>query len=225
MDYEERRREIHRLRFEERWTLREIGERFGISREMVRKIVGNTGYVTRDRLKAKIKNLAGLTDDEIAERVGISKNYASILRCELGIRKRGTSKGTSLGTSSQVLEECAGFLKSLGFHCQLQKHGSPFNILVDGCARVLVKACMSPSVKRTKNPQWSFNLSAKYAACDFYILMTGNRDYFVIPSEDIPDGMGHVRFVFPTSKRGSAKWQGYHNRFDLLREFIEGRQV
>lgn len=36
--------EMKRLRFEEHLSIREIGERFGISRERVRQLIGNTGW-------------------------------------------------------------------------------------------------------------------------------------------------------------------------------------
>lgn len=40
---EERLKEMKRLRFEERWTLQQIGIKFGITRERVRQLIGNTG--------------------------------------------------------------------------------------------------------------------------------------------------------------------------------------
>lgn len=40
---DERKEEMLKLRFENRWPLWKIAEEFGISRERVRQIIGNTG--------------------------------------------------------------------------------------------------------------------------------------------------------------------------------------
>ena len=49
----ERNIEIKRLRNNEYWTLQRIGDKFGISRERVRQIVGNTGELAHNM---RIKN-------------------------------------------------------------------------------------------------------------------------------------------------------------------------
>ena len=50
-----RTKEIIRMRFGELKTLQEIGDEFGITRERVRQILGNTGYiVNRKRDEAKM---------------------------------------------------------------------------------------------------------------------------------------------------------------------------
>jgi transcriptional regulator with XRE-family HTH domain len=42
--------EARRLRFEERLTIQEIGDRFGVSRERIRQVIGNTKYVRNKKL-------------------------------------------------------------------------------------------------------------------------------------------------------------------------------
>lgn len=37
--------EMKRLRFEEHWSLQRIATKYGISRERVRQILGNTGFI------------------------------------------------------------------------------------------------------------------------------------------------------------------------------------
>jgi DNA-directed RNA polymerase sigma subunit (sigma70/sigma32) len=40
---EDRINEMKRLRFEEKWTLKQIGMKFNLTRERVRQLIGNTG--------------------------------------------------------------------------------------------------------------------------------------------------------------------------------------
>ena len=52
---ENRTKKMIRMRFGELKTLQEIGDEFGITRERVRQILGNTGYiVNRKRDEAKM---------------------------------------------------------------------------------------------------------------------------------------------------------------------------
>lgn len=75
----QRKEEILRLRFDDCLTLQEIGDRFNITRERVRQIIGNTGEVAIDRRRkdrAKIvlqQWLSGSPTTEIMKELGISK--------------------------------------------------------------------------------------------------------------------------------------------------------
>jgi DNA-directed RNA polymerase sigma subunit (sigma70/sigma32) len=44
----ERIEEMKRLRFEEKWTLQQIADKYGICRERVRQLIGNTGRLEKD---------------------------------------------------------------------------------------------------------------------------------------------------------------------------------
>jgi hypothetical protein len=49
MTRQERIEQMKYLRFEKKWTLQQIGNHFGgLSRERVRQLIGNTGYVAWD---------------------------------------------------------------------------------------------------------------------------------------------------------------------------------
>lgn len=49
--------EMRRLRFEEKLTLREIGERYGFCKERARQLIGNTQYLHLLRKTNTTKNL------------------------------------------------------------------------------------------------------------------------------------------------------------------------
>lgn len=55
---ETRAAEMKRLRYKEFWTLQMIADRYGISRERVRQIIGNTGYGYTARLRVRLTKQA-----------------------------------------------------------------------------------------------------------------------------------------------------------------------
>ena len=64
MDKDARTKEMIRLRFGELKTLQEIGDVFGISRERVRQIIGNTGNIVDIHRSRKVKSSAKTDDEE-----------------------------------------------------------------------------------------------------------------------------------------------------------------
>lgn len=56
--------EATRLRFEERLSMREIGDKYGVSRERIRQVIGNTGrYLLGRRVRNKHINKQKCSDD------------------------------------------------------------------------------------------------------------------------------------------------------------------
>lgn len=49
--------EMRRLRFEEEYTIEEIGMLYGITRERIRQLIGNTGWFRREKRKTPYRNV------------------------------------------------------------------------------------------------------------------------------------------------------------------------
>ena len=79
----DRDKEIERLRFEEGLTLQEIGDRFDISRERVRQVVGNTGWIANKKRIAYVRSQIGKTNQELVKETGLSINTISRYRGDL----------------------------------------------------------------------------------------------------------------------------------------------
>jgi hypothetical protein len=53
--------------------------------------------------------------------------------------------------------------------------------------------------------------------CDFYVFVIAEtQDMFVVPSRDVPENRAQIAFCWPSLRPELAKWQKYHNRFDLI---------
>lgn len=218
--------EVRRLRYDQKWTLAEIGKKLGISRERVRQILGNTGYGFKRSVEKEIAiNSPDLTTAELADILEIPKSSVSSYR--RGIRHR-IDLTSSAGVGSLWEERAAERLNSLGYATELQPHGAPFDILVNGKCRIDVKVCLkqnhSPSLVYIKSPLWGFSIRENRNDTDFYIFIIGpTEDFFVVPSTETPDARLYksgVRFVWPTSRPTMGKYQKFHNRFDLIDEWL-----
>lgn len=217
--------EVRRLRYDQKWTLAEIGKKFGISRERVRQVLGNTGYGFKRSVEKEIAiNSPDLTTAELADILEVTKSAVAAYR--KGIRHK-IDLASKVGVGSLWEERAAERLNSLGYATELQTHGRPFDILVNGKCRVDVKVCLkqrqSPSLSRTKNPLWGFSLRVDHADVDFYIfVIEPTEDFFVVPVAETPVAKykPSVRFAWPTSMPTLGKYQKFHNRFDLIGEWL-----
>jgi len=64
---ENRTREMIRMRFGELMTLQEIGDEFGITRERVRQILGNTGRIVNTKRDKELKTSTKPQREETGE--------------------------------------------------------------------------------------------------------------------------------------------------------------
>lgn len=202
-------------------TIQSIANIYGISRERVRQLIGNTGYaasaVTKSERQKIVDSNKDLTTPELAEKLGItakniSRNYHHPV----------SGDGTAArGNRAEV--RAAEILRHNGFMPELMPLHHPFDILVNGIVRVDVKAAYTPLsspsiVAKLVNPMWRFNVK-KYTRhkCDIYFcLIMETGDIFVIPSKDIPETMHGLSFCYPTDRPELSKWQNYQDAYDLI---------
>ena len=78
----ERKAEMSRLRFDDGWTIEAIGEKFGVTRERVRQILGNSGHLSPKFRTKQIQSFDNLrlTNTELSEKYGISVERIKYLR-------------------------------------------------------------------------------------------------------------------------------------------------
>jgi DNA-binding CsgD family transcriptional regulator len=84
-NHNQRKLEMRRLRYGDGWTLQRIADRYGISRERVRQILGNTGSIASrrtDRLRDDefLIQTAHLSNKELADLLGLTERTVALHR-------------------------------------------------------------------------------------------------------------------------------------------------
>ena len=226
-DFDERKAEMLRLRFEEKWTLSEIGELFGVTKERVRQIIGNTGGKDRKR-KIKPEILARnesilssteLTNQELSDKFGISKTRIGVIR---GKTRHAIEENCNSKYGADAENVVASKLTVLGFKTELMPHKHPFDILIENFVRVDVKSTYKQRRKNKTYLYYSFSVRKNSRQkCDFYVCYIHPLDkFFVIPALEIPPQRSMITVSYPPKKR-EGRYIQYLDRFDLLWEFIK----
>jgi transcriptional regulator with XRE-family HTH domain len=220
-----RRAEMTYLRHERRWSLQRIGDRYGISRERVRQIIGNTGKgiieTSSDILTPEfLASVDDLTNDQVAEAIGYSN--ATISKYRSGRRHAIKPGNQTVNVGLEMEEVAAKMLQENGIAYQFMGYGHPFDILLDNSKRVDVKSSGSngKTNPKIKSPQYKFRvqLGDKRNDADFYLCITTDTlDAFVIPSSQVPTTTEQIQMCWPTTRPAMSKYSQYHNRWDLLK--------
>jgi len=214
-----RNNNISNLRFNHYWTLAKIGEKYGISSERVRQIIGNsssTKSIKLRKIKPEVLALSNLTNNEIVKELDIPLNW--VLECRKGTRHAVKMTG-SVGIGIRAEEWAARELEACGFNIELMPFGHPFDIMVNSEIRIDVKkatVCRSSPTFKGISPSWRFHTRNSHNSCDFLFCITGKNDVFIIPILSVPRKMHFLVFSFPTLRPEIGKYQKYHNRYDLL---------
>jgi hypothetical protein len=216
----ERDEEILRLRLVEGWKLIDIGNKFGISSERVRQIVGNTGFLSAEMMREKITAADPMeSNPELANRLDVG--LATISHYREGWH---TIKGDSSTAKGNDWEKWAAEeIEKRGHLAELQPFRTHFDILVDDCIKVDIKSatsCFPPSFQgRMKNPRYSFHLRKQEGRDPidfFFCIAIESEDVFIIPYDALPMPKGWLAITWPTARPEIGKYQKYHNRWDLL---------
>ena len=220
---------MKQLRFEQKWTLDKIGVMFGVSRERVRQLIGNSGDIVgkadvspRKAEDAQIKaaardgDFSDLTTTQLAEKIGKSYQYATEMW--QGVR-HAVEIGTLVHRGFAIEDFVSKILSDNGIE-NSQTNSKPFDIVLSNGIKIEVKSRHKPEKHRTSKNFYFFPLArALKNNPDFFILVvvrSKKKNVFIIPSSEIADH-GGVGFVFPPNKMSHNKWIDFENRFDLLK--------
>lgn len=207
---------MRHMREVELMTLKEIADEFGISKQRVHQLIGNTGSgVKHERLRKLVIPHPDKTNAALAKELGIQPNTVRGLRADryynLSPRNKGF-EGHQVG-----IEAVANKLILLGMAVRLMPHREAHDILVNDCHRVCVSYGRVPRHSPSNlcvSPQWGF--SVEHKETDFYAFVTVDLDMFIVPITAIPRKMKLVAFCWPTLRPTIGKFQRWHSRFDLL---------
>lgn len=108
-------------------------------------------------------------------------------------------------------------LQSLGFEVRRMSQNFPYDLLVDDCVKVDVKA--SRLYKGKQGNFYSFNLEKKYATCDFYLLLTVGEQGDIEKIMVVPSSNVIANNQISVGEKNS-KYHKFVNRFDLLAETV-----
>lgn len=208
-------------------TLQEIGDLYGISRERVRQLIGNTkkfNYVRKAKDKA-ILDPANLdkTDQELADELGYDVGYIQYYRS--GVRRK-MPEHSSAGRGFCVEDEISKILTVNRIPNTLMPLHHPFDILLANGTRVDVKSAAHPLHPPSQYaPYYNFNLGQKRRGeyADFFILVPLKDgdicDIYIIPRDVVPN-VDYFRLPALSDeerqKAKRSKYAVYKNRFDLL---------
>ena len=223
--YVNRKEDMRHLRFVLGWSLQKIGDNYSVSRQRVNQILGKTRGALKLKYADTLENPVWLkinsdkTNEELSILTGACESYVAACRNNVRHKIRGNG-GCYVGAKWE--DWASGILLSNNIPNKLMGHHHPFDITAFEKIRIDVKVATKPweppSLK-TLNPMWRFKVGrkGKRKDTDLYLLVIADsKDVFIVPSNIIPPSRLHIAFTWPCDNPKQAKWQQYHNRFDLI---------
>jgi len=215
-----RNNEMKRLRIKNGWTLQEIGNKYGITRERVRQIVGPTTATShRKRLENRKKVILSQpdkTNKDLANELGLSEDIIMRLRSNVRHAIKMTYYPTRIGF---IWEEWShNYLLKNNIQNELQNFNAPYDIVALNNVFIDVKVATksSPTSPGIKSPQYRFSPNTNHNKADIYLLIIApTKDIFIVPANKI-ENMDLVAFCWPTLRPDISKMAQYHNRLDLI---------
>lgn len=216
----EREAEMRKMRYTLGYTMQQIADTYGVSRERVRQIVGNSPDIRKILSEGFVPD-ASKTAQE---------NMNAALRalgkpCKRAIRRVVASthhaiKGGRAEEGEAGEQETYAWLRGNGIENQLMPLGHEYDILV-GDIRIDVKSTSKMwKPPRNKTGYYVFRIRKNEKdECDFFVChVMGTTHYWIIPSTVLP-AVEKIYIAFPKSARAwknSADYSEFYNRLDLL---------
>jgi hypothetical protein len=204
------------LRFDKLWTLKNIGDKYGITKERVRQILGNTGAMCNVERNKKISN-STKSNGELAKIHNLSVNTVSQLR---NGEVRHEVNGGNVQSGYRIENYVSKTMKNVNIPNTLMPNSHPFDMIAFDNIKIDVKGCLTPQyVKGCVNPRWGFSMDTQRRGkyCDFFIcVIWDTKDCFIIPFDVVGIDAIRIYFCWPTNRPQIGKYQKYLNRWDLL---------
>jgi predicted DNA-binding protein YlxM (UPF0122 family) len=209
--------------YKEGYTLQEIGDQYGVSRERVRQIVQSKEYINGSDVRKKravdlYGNVSGMPKRKQIERAKTLRMSVSVVKL-LRKGKRTKIEG-GWGKKGQEIEEMiSDLLTSQGVNNTLMPCGHPFDILTSDGKRIDVKGNYTYFSEDRVSPMYKIKIRKrmKGSFCDFFILYIAQKnDIYVIPDNAI-SGVDFMYISCPSVYKTYPRWEQYKNRFDLLK--------
>lgn len=238
IDYEERKREMRRLRHVEGWSNTRIGLKYGISRERVRQIIGNTGRDFRRNWTQRILEsgryaLELYHHDKIEELPGIKKVWI-----ENWGNYRHDAKGGHVREGQEFEERAYLLLRDHGILGTLMPNRCLYSIETENGIKIDVHGGTTDysQYSSQNSPYTAYRIPNVRPKAGFDFLMAFIPDgddwtYFVIPAFEIAHLSGKdrqraaIRIPYPQMGRKMSKWHKYHQRIDLIQEAEHGAAI
>lgn len=127
-------------------------------------------------------------------------------------------KESETGFGKIFEKKACEMLRAQGFEVRRMSQNFPYDLLVDDCLKIDVKA--SRLYRGEEGNFYTFNLEKPYATCDFYLLLTVNDDdtinrRMVVPSYHV---ISNSQISIGEHK---SKYHQFTDRFDLLENATE----
>lgn len=216
----DRNTEMQRLRASGA-SLQGIADIYGISRERVRQLVGNTGYLVARTQRRNLENLSGSDLEKLTRDEAMQKYKKS---CGWGIaQKLGNIHHVNNGLGNKAEELVNQKLIDVGISNRMMGFKKSYDIQLDNGLRIDVKSAKIPQKspsQRDISPVYNIHNIKQGQDCDFFIIVlpAGFDDptpqFFIVPSSHFYHTQS-IKVTYPGTKR--KVWiEEYHNRFDLL---------
>lgn len=160
-----------------------------------------------DRMPSRSECVHYFHNESLVNAISRRKKWYQ-LASELGLKVKDSE--TYFGKSQEA--NTAEMLVSLGFSVRKMPQNFPYDLLVDDCVKVDVKA--SHLYHGPNGDFYTFNLDKQFATCDIYILFALGDDCeqrtFVVPSKFV---IAQTQISMGVLK---SKYHKFENRWDFI---------
>ena len=171
------------------------------------KILEAKEALSLDRMPSRKECVQYFHNESLVNAISRRKKWYQ-LADELGLRVKESE--TYFGKSQET--NAAEMLISRGFSVRKMPQNFPYDLLVDDCVKVDVKA--SHLYHGSNGDFYTFNLEKSYATCDIYILFSlsdnGENSVFVVPSKLV---IAQNQISMGVSK---SKYHKFKDRWDYI---------
>lgn len=170
-----------------------------------------------DRMPSKSETEAFCGDTKLSNAIqkhGGYRYWAKVVDLEL------KESETKFGQDTE--EQVVRLMRSKGFDCEPTPTRYPYDILVEKCAKVDVKAARETLIRGY--PAYSFRLAKPQQTCDFYILAPVNhegeiRKTYIVPAHVVS---GQIQICISTTE---SMYDAYLDRWDLIDEYVNAMRL